>query len=199
MPFEKRSFDLVMTCLFLIILSPILLLLTILIMVIQGPPILFHQLRAGYKGRLFYLYKFRTMTNERSSDGSLLPDSQRVTQLGRILRSSSLDELPELINVLRGEMSLVGPRPLLAKYLHVYSPEQMRRHNMLPGVTGWAQINGRNVISWEERFKLDLWYVDNWSFWLDIRIILVTIWKSIKQEDIDPPDKVTMEEFTGDN
>jgi len=139
------------------------------------------------------------MTNERSSDGSLLPDSQRVTQLGRILRSSSLDELPELINVLRGEMSLVGPRPLLAKYLHVYSPEQMRRHNMLPGVTGWAQINGRNVISWEERFKLDLWYVDNWSFWLDIRIILVTIWKSIKQEDIDPPDKVTMEEFTGDN
>ncbi len=124
---------------------------------------------------------------------------ERMTKLGRFLRSTSLDELPELVNVFRGEMSLVGPRPLLMKYLPLYSPEQKRRHDMLPGIAGWAQINGRNTISWEEKFKLDIWYVDNWSFWLDIRILLLTFWKSIKQEGINQPGQATMEEFTGHN
>jgi sugar transferase EpsL len=162
-----------------------------------GMPILFHQKRPGYKGRPFYIYKFRTMTDASDSAGNLLPDSQRLTRLGRFLRILSLDELPELFNILRGEMSLVGPRPLLMEYLERYSPEQMRRHDAYPGLTGWAQVNGRNAITWQDKFALDVWYVDHWSFWLDIKIILLTIWKVIKREGISQPGQATTEYFMG--
>ena len=199
MPLVKRIFDILASGLGLVIISPLLLILSLLVWAFHGSPVLFRQQRPGYKGRPFVMFKFRTMTNQTFADGKPLPDSERMTKLGRFLRSSSLDELPELINVFRGEMSLVGPRPLLMKYLPLYSPEQKRRHDVLPGIAGWAQINGRNSISWEEKFKLDIWYVDNWSFWLDIRILLQTFWKSIKQEGINQPGQATMEEFTGHN
>ena len=199
MPVAKRIFDILASGLGLVIISPLLLILSLLVWAFHGSPVLFRQQRPGYKGRPFVMLKFRTMTNKTFDDGKPLPDSERMTKLGRFLRSSSLDELPELINVFRGEMSLVGPRPLLMKYLPLYSPEQKRRHDVLPGIAGWAQINGRNSISWEEKFKLDIWYVDNWSFWLDIRILFLTIWKSIKQEGINQPGQATMEEFTGHN
>lgn len=143
------------------------------------------------------MFKFRTMTNHRDSNDKLLPDSERLTGLGRFLRTTSLDELPELFNVLRGDMSLVGPRPLLTQYLERYTPEQMRRHEVKPGITGWAQVNGRNTITWEEKFKLDVWYVDHQSFRLDIKIILMTIWKILKHEGINQPGQATMEEFKG--
>jgi lipopolysaccharide/colanic/teichoic acid biosynthesis glycosyltransferase len=198
-PVAKRIFDILASGLGLVIISPLLLILSLLVWAFHGSPVLFRQQRPGYKGRPFVMFKFRTMTNQTFADGKPLPDSERMTKLGRFLRSSSLDELPELINVFRGEMSLVGPRPLLMKYLPLYSPEQKRRHDVLPGIAGWAQINGRNSISWEEKFKLDIWYVDNWSFWLDIRILLQTFWKSIKQEGINQPGQATMEEFTGHN
>ena len=199
MTVAKRIFDILASGLGLVIISPLLLILSLLVWAFHGSPVLFRQQRPGYKGRPFVMFKFRTMTNQTFPDGKPLPDSERMTKLGRFLRSSSLDELPELINVFRGEMSLVGPRPLLMKYLPLYSPEQKRRHDVLPGIAGWAQINGRNSISWEEKFKLDIWYVDNWSFWLDIRILLQTFWKSIKQEGINQPGQATMEEFTGHN
>ena len=199
MPLIKRIFDLVASGLGMVVISPLLLILALFELIFHGTPILFRQQRPGYKGRPFYIYKFRTMSNAKAPDGTLLPDSQRLTRLGRFLRSTSLDELPELINILRGEMSLVGPRPLLMKYLPLYSTDQMRRHDLPPGMAGWAQINGRNTISWEEKFKLDLWYIDHWSFWLDIRILLLTFWKSIKQEGINQPGQATMEEFTGNN
>ncbi|MDW8226777.1 MAG: sugar transferase [Anaerolineales bacterium] len=163
----------------------------------HGSPVIFRQQRAGYKGRPFWIYKFRTMTDRTGPDGHLLPDEERLTPLGRFLRSTSLDELPELINVLRGEMSLVGPRPLFVKYLERYSPEQMRRHDVVPGITGWAQVNGRNAISWPEKFALDLWYVDHWSFWLDLKILWMTFWKTLKREGISQPGHATMEEFMG--
>jgi lipopolysaccharide/colanic/teichoic acid biosynthesis glycosyltransferase len=137
------------------------------------------------------------MTNRTGPDGNLLPDAERLTRLGRFLRSTSLDELPEFFNVLRGEMSLVGPRPLFVKYLPLYSPEQMRRHNVTPGITGWAQVNGRNALTWDEKFALDLWYVDHWSFWLDIKILFLTLWKALKREGISQPGHATMEEFKG--
>jgi lipopolysaccharide/colanic/teichoic acid biosynthesis glycosyltransferase len=196
-PAGKRLFDLAASGLGLLVLSPLLLLLAILVRLKHGAPVLFRQHRPGYKGIPFVVYKFRTMSDARGADGALLPDAGRLTPLGRFLRSTSLDELPELANVLRGEMSLVGPRPLLMQYLERYSPEQMRRHEALPGITGWAQVNGRNALTWEEKFRLDVWYVDHWSFWLDIRILLLTLWKMITREGISQPGHATAEEFMG--
>lgn len=193
----KRIFDLLATSLGLIVISPIIFLIAILVRVFLGTPILFRQQRPGFKGRPFYIYKFRTMTDARGPDGNLLPDSARLTRFGRFLRSLSLDELPELFNILRGEMSLVGPRPLLMEYLPLYSPEQMRRHDAHPGLTGWAQINGRNAIDWPTRFALDVWYVDHWSFWLDIKILFLSLWKVIRREGVSQPGQATTEYFTG--
>ncbi len=158
---------------------------------------MFRQQRPGLHGRPFLLLKFRTMTDARDASGTLLPDAARLTAFGRFLRAASLDELPELLNVLKGDMSLVGPRPLLMQYLGRYTPEQARRHEVRPGITGWAQVNGRNAISWEEKFRLDVWYVDHQSLWLDIRIIAMTIGKILKREGISHPGQATMEEFTG--
>lgn len=177
--------------------SPCLVLLPVLIRIKLGAPVLFWQCRPGLHGSPFRMVKFRTMTDERGPDGELLPDGERLTPFGRVLRSSSLDELPELWNVLKGEMSLVGPRPLLMEYLPLYSPEQSRRHDVRPGITGWAQINGRNAISWDERFRLDLWYVDHWSLALDVRILLMTVGKVLKRSDVSHGGHVTMPEFMG--
>lgn len=196
-PISKRILDLLLTIPGILILSPLLLFITILVRVNFGSPIIFCQKRPGYKGKPFWVYKFRTMTNAHDPHDNLLPDSQRITRLGQVLRSSSLDELPELFNVLRGEMSLVGPRPLLMQYLERYSPEQARRHEVLPGMTGWAQINGRNALTWEEKFNLDVWYVDHWSFWLDIKIMLLTVVKVLRREGINQPGQATAEEFRG--
>jgi sugar transferase EpsL len=198
-PTIKRVFDLASSLFGLILLSPILLILAILVWLKIGHPIFYRQQRPGYKGKPFFIYKFRSMTGARDSDGDLLPDSERLTRLGRFLRSSSLDELPEIINILRGEMSWVGPRPLLMQYLERYTPEQMRRHDVLPGVTGWAQVNGRNVLSWQEKFRLDVWYVDHWNFWLDIRILLMSVGKVIRREGISQEGHATAEEFMGDD
>lgn len=193
----KRSFDLVLTAASLPILVPIILLLMVLVRAKLGTPVFFTQARPGLHGKSFTLYKFRTMTDNRDENGTLLPDAVRLKSFGRFLRAASLDELPELINVLKGDMSLVGPRPLLMQYLDRYTPEQARRHEVRPGITGWAQVNGRNAITWEEKFKLDVWYVDNWSMWLDIKIIAMTIWKILKREGISHPGQATMEEFKG--
>ena len=179
------------------VLVSVLLILAVLVRLRHGAPILFRQTRPGYQGRLFTIYKFRSMRELQDAQGNALPDELRVTRLGQIMRSTSLDELPELINILKGEMSLVGPRPLLVEYLPRYSPEQARRHEVLPGMTGWAQINGRNVISWEEKFKLDVWYVDNWSLWLDIKIILTTLWKALIREGISQEGHISSEVFMG--
>jgi len=162
-----------------------------------GKGIFFCQERPGLRGKPFKIYKFRTMTNSRDTQGRLLPDEKRLTPFGQFLRSASLDELPELFNVLKGEMSMVGPRPLLMQYLGRYTPEQKRRHEVKPGITGWAQINGRNAITWEEKFKLDVWYVDHQSLWLDLKIIALTILKVLKREGIRHPGQATMEEFMG--
>ncbi len=197
MPWSKRAFDFFFVVVLFILLSPILLALAFLVLIFHGWPILFRQQRPGYKGRPFFLYKFRTMTNRRSLDGSLLPDAERLTSLGRFLRSLSLDELPEFFNILRGDMSFVGPRPLLMEYLPRYSAEQMRRHDVYPGLTGWAQVNGRNALTWPEKFKLDVWYVDHWSFWLDIKIIFMTLWKVITREGISQEGQATVEYFKG--
>jgi lipopolysaccharide/colanic/teichoic acid biosynthesis glycosyltransferase len=198
MPWNKRAFDVVAASLAVLILSPVLLVLAALELVLVGSPILFRQQRPGYGGRPFYIIKFRTMTESREAGGAPLADSVRLTPLGRLMRSLSLDELPELLNIVRGEMSFVGPRPLLMQYLPLYTPEQMRRHEAYPGLTGWAQINGRNALDWPARFKLDVWYVDHWSFWLDLRILAITLWKVIKREGINQPGEATMEYFTGD-
>lgn len=198
-PAIKRAFDLASSFFSLILLSPILLILGILVCLKIGHPILYRQQRPGYGGKPFFIYKFRSMTDARDSNGDLLPDSERLTRLGRFLRSSSLDELPEIINILRGEMSWVGPRPLLMQYLKRYTPEQMRRHDVLPGVTGWAQVNGRNVLSWREKFRLDVWYVDHWNFWLDIRILLMSVGKVLRREGISQEGHATAEEFMGDD
>ena len=197
-PLSKRIFDLVLTIPGLILISPILFFVAILVRIVHGKPIFFTQVRPGFRGELFTVYKFRTMTDQRDENGELLPDEQRLTSLGRFLRTISLDELPELFNVLRGEMSLVGPRPLLIQYLDRYSPEQARRHDVLPGITGWAQVNGRNALTWGDKFRLDVWYVDNWSLWLDIKILALTLWKVIKREGISQPGHATAEEFMGD-
>jgi len=196
-PPGKRLFDLLLTLPGLVVISPILLVIAILVWLFHGWPVVFSQRRPGFMGRPFTLYKFRSMTGARDAQGRLLPDAQRLTRLGRFLRASSLDELPELLNVLRGEMSLVGPRPLLMQYLDRYTPEQARRHHVLPGITGWAQINGRNAISWEDKFALDVWYVDHWSLWLDIKILFLTFWKTIRREGISQPGHATAEEFMG--
>ena len=199
LPVSKRIFDFILTSLGLILLSPFTLLTALSVRIFLGSPIFFRQQRPGYKGRPFFIYKFRTMTTASDSAGNLLPDAQRLTRLGRFLRALSLDELPELFNILRGEMSLVGPRPLLMEYLERYSPEQMRRHDAYPGLTGWAQINGRNAITWQDKFALDVWYVDHWSFWLDIKIIWLTLWKVIKREGISQPGQATTEYFMGNS
>jgi len=196
-PRSKRLFDLFFASLALLLLSPLLLVVALLVWAVHGRPILFRQARGGYRGSTFSVYKFRTMTDARDAQGDLLPDEQRLTRLGRFLRAASLDELPELINVIKGEMSLVGPRPLFARYLTRYSPEQARRHEALPGLTGWAQINGRNDLTWEEKFRLDVWYVDHWSFGLDLKIIFLTLWKVIRREGINQPGFATAEEFMG--
>lgn len=198
MPLSKRFFDLVFSALALVVLSPVLLITAILVRLFLGAPVLFKQKRPGYKGRPFLIYKFRTMREGAAADGSPLPDAERLTRFGRMLRSLSLDELPELFNILRGDMSFVGPRPLLMEYLPLYSPEQARRHDMAPGLTGWAQVNGRNALDWTARFKLDVWYVDNWSFWLDIKIILTTAWKAVAREGINQEGQATVEYFKGE-
>lgn len=198
MPISKRIFDLIFAALALILLSPIILIMALLVRLFIGTPILFKQKRPGCQGRPFFIYKFRTMTNRRARDGSLLPDAQRLTPFGRFLRSLSLDELPELFNILRGDMSLVGPRPLLMEYLPLYSAEQARRHEAIPGLTGWAQVNGRNAADWPTRFALDVWYVDHWSFWLDIKIIFMTLWKVIRREGVNQPGQATVEYFKGE-
>jgi sugar transferase EpsL len=197
MPPSKRIFDLVIASLGLVILSPLFLILSFLIRVLLGRPVIFRQERPGYHDRPFQLYKFRTMTEARNAHGSLLPDRERLTPLGRFLRATSLDELPELLNILHGDMSFVGPRPLLMEYLPLYSDEQRRRHAVHPGLTGWAQVNGRNALDWPSRFSLDVWYVDHWSFWLDIKILLLTIWKVLTRESISQPGHATTEYFTG--
>ena len=193
-PVSKRIFDLVAALLGLILLSPFILLTALSVRIFLGTPILFRQQRPGYKGQPFFIYKFRTMTDASDLAGNPLPDSERLTRLGRFLRALSLDELPELVNILRGEMSVVGPRPLLMEYLERYSPEQMRRHDAYPGLTGWAQVNGRNAITWEDKFSLDVWYVDHWSLRLDVKILLITLWKVLTREGISQPGQATAEE-----
>lgn len=195
----KRLLDIIVSLSALILLSPLLILIALLVFFKLGSPILFKQTRPGFKKVPFMMYKFRTMTQAQSKDGTLLSDAERLTQFGQFLRSSSLDELPELINVLKGEMSLVGPRPLLMDYLPLYTPEQTRRHNVRPGITGWAQINGRNAITWKERFSLDTWYVDHYSFWLDICILFSTIFRVVKREGISQDGEATMSRFTGES
>jgi lipopolysaccharide/colanic/teichoic acid biosynthesis glycosyltransferase len=196
-PFTKRVFDLFTTVLILLILSPVLAVLALLVRLLIGSPVLFRQTRPGYQGQPFTLYKYRTMTEARDSQGELLPDEKRLTALGHFLRTSSLDELPEIFNILRGEMSLVGPRPLLMQYLDRYTPAQARRHEALPGLTGWAQIHGRNILSWEEKFRLDVWYVDNWSFRLDLKILAITLGKVVKREGISQEGHISAEVFMG--
>jgi len=196
-PFAKRLFDLVVSSLALIVLSPFIALTAVVVRIGLGSPVLFTQVRPGYRGKLFTIYKFRTMKDLRDAQGHLLPDAERLTRLGRFLRASSLDEWPELINILRGDMSMVGPRPLLVAYLDRYTPEQARRHDVLPGITGWAQVNGRNALTWEEKFALDVWYVDHWSLGLDLRILLMTVGKVLKRESVNAPGQATMSEFMG--
>jgi len=191
----KRFFDLVLTVPALIVLSPVMAVFALIVRVNLGSSIIYRQIRPGIHGIIFPIYKFRTMTDDLDDQGNLLPDEQRLTRLGKFLRKTSLDELPELFNVLRGDMCLVGPRPLLIEYLDRYTPEQARRHEVKPGITGWAQVNGRNAITWEEKFKYDVWYVDNWSLWLDIKIIFMTMINVIKGEGVNQPGQATMEEF----
>lgn len=191
----KRVIDLVGSAIALLVTAPAMLATAIAIRLTMGKPVLYKQQRPGYEGQIFTLYKFRTMTKEHDTQGNLLPDAERLTRLGRFLRSCSIDELPELLNVVKGDMSIVGPRPLLAEYLPRYSPEQMRRHEVLPGLTGWAQVNGRNALSWEDKFKLDVWYVDNCSLWLDIKIVFMTLYRVIKREGIAHDGQATMEKF----
>jgi lipopolysaccharide/colanic/teichoic acid biosynthesis glycosyltransferase len=193
----KRLFDLVASAIGLLILAVPLAVLAWQVRRKLGSPVLFTQVRPGLHGKPFRMVKFRTMTDERGPDGALLPDAQRLTPFGRFLRASSLDELPELWNVLKGEMSLVGPRPLRTEYLPLYTPEQARRHEVLPGITGWAQVNGRNAISWEDKFALDVWYVDNLSLWLDIRILWITVKKVLVRDGISAQGEATMYRFMG--
>ncbi len=193
----KRLMDVVLTLVAMIVLSPVILALAILVRRKLGSPVLFRQVRPGLHGRPFEMIKFRTMTDARDARGQLLSDSERLTPFGSWLRKTSLDELPELWNVLKGDMSLVGPRPLLMQYLELYTPEQARRHEVRPGVTGWAQINGRNAISWDEKFKLDVWYVDNRSLLLDLKILVATVRKVLGSSGINAPGEATMPVFEG--
>ena len=193
----KRLFDLTLTIPTIIILLPEYAIIAILVRMNLGAPILFCQERPGLHGKLFRMFKLRTMKIAYDKNNNLLPDADRLTAFGRFLRSTSLDELPELFNVLKGELSLVGPRPLLVQYLERYTPEQMRRHEIMPGITGWAQVNGRNAITWEEKFALDVWYVEHLSLWLDLKIMWLTTWKILKREGISQPGEATMKEFFG--
>ncbi|OAN90184.1 sugar transferase [Marinobacter sp. EhC06] len=193
----KRLFDIFFSSLCLVLLSPIIAIVAFRIRKKLGSPVLFRQSRPGLSGKPFSMVKFRTMKDAVDERGNLLPDSERMTSFGQFLRSTSLDELPELWNVLKGDMSLVGPRPLLMEYVSLYSEEQFRRHEVRPGVTGWAQVNGRNAISWEDKFKLDIWYVDNRSFWLDIKILFLTVKKVLVRDGISGEGEVTMSKFTG--
>ena len=193
----RRFFDLSVALLALLLLALPLLLLALLVRTKLGSPVFFRQTRPGLHGKPFEMVKFRTMTDARDAQGELLPDSERLPPFGRFLRASSLDELPELWNVLKGEMSLVGPRPLLMEYLPLYTPQQYRRHEVRPGVTGWAQVNGRNAISWEEKFALDVWYVENQSFWLDVKILFLTVKKVLEKDGISASGEATMTKFTG--
>lgn len=193
----KRIFDVLAALGGLLLLAPVLLIVTLLIRVNLGSPVLFRQTRPGLHGKSFEMIKFRSMRDAYDADGNPLPDSERMTPFGNFLRSTSLDELPELWNVLKGDMSVVGPRPLLMEYLPLYSPEQYRRHEVRPGVTGWAQVNGRNALSWEEKFKLDVWYVDNRSFWFDFKILLLTVKKVLVRDGISAEGEATMERFRG--
>jgi sugar transferase EpsL len=195
--YAKRALDLAVSVSILILFAPALVLIGLVVRHKLGAPVLFRQWRTGWRGQPFMIYKFRTMTDARDSQGNLLPDADRLTSFGQFLRSTSMDELPELINVLKGDMSLVGPRPLVAQYLGRYSPEQMRRHDVKPGITGWTQVNGRNELGWEQRFALDVWYVNHQSLWLDLRIIVLTIWKILVREGINQPGQATAEEFKG--
>ena len=193
----KRAFDIVFSACWLIGFAPLLLVVVILVRLKLGSPVLFVQERPGYLGRPFRMVKFRTMTDERGPDGELLPDSVRLTSFGKLLRSTTLDEFPEMWNVLIGEMSVIGPRPLLMRYLSRYSPFQARRMEVKPGVTGWAQVNGRNSLSWEEKFALDVWYVDHRTFWLDMKIVVMTFFKVFARTGIKSGEGKTMEEFRG--
>ncbi|MDC9498769.1 MULTISPECIES: sugar transferase [unclassified Pseudoalteromonas] len=195
----KRFFDFIVALSVLFILLPVIIVVFVLVRLKLGAPILFTQTRPGLHGKVFKMMKFRTMLDGKDKQGNLLPDNERMTKFGAFLRSTSLDELPGLFNVLKGDMSLVGPRPLLVQYLPLYSSEQARRHNVRPGITGWAQINGRNAISWEQKFKLDVWYVDNQSFLLDIKILLLTVKKVFVREGISADGHVTIEPFKGSN
>ena len=193
----KRCLDIAVSFILLVFLCPFLITIALMILLTIGPPILFRQMRPGLSGDPFVLFKFRTMTGRLDGNGRLLPDNKRLTSFGKLLRKTSLDELPELFNVIKGDMSLVGPRPLLMQYLERYAPEQMRRHDVQPGITGWAQINGRNSLSWEDKFILDVWYVDHYSLMVDLRILGKTVWKVISGEGISQPGQATMEEFLG--
>jgi len=193
----KRIFDIVASLIGLLILSPVLFLLAILVIIIHCSPIIFKQTRPGKNGKPFTFYKFRTMTNEKDEEGKLLPDKDRLTKFGNFLRKTSLDELPSLFNVIKGDMSLVGPRPLLMQYLSLYNDFQKRRHEVKPGITGWAQVNGRNALSWPKKFELDVWYVDNQSFWLDLKILFLTVYKVFKREGISAEGEATMTAFRG--
>lgn len=193
----KRTLDILLVLLSSVVTVPLLVITALLVRAKLGSPILFRQQRPGLHGRPFMLVKFRTMTDARNAEGNLLPDADRLTTFGRMLRSTSLDELPELWNILRGDMSFVGPRPLLMRYLDRYTPEQARRHEVRPGITGWAQVNGRNTVAWKDRFALDVWYVDHLSFWLDVRIVFMTIGAIFKREGISQEGHATMQEFMG--
>ena len=193
----KSIFDKTLALFLIILFSPIYIVVSLLIFFKMGSPILFRQKRPGYKEKIFGIYKFRTMTNEKDEFGNLLPDDKRLVGIGKFIRSTSLDELPQLFNVLKGEMSFVGPRPLLVEYLPLYNQKQKKRHDVKPGITGWAQVNGRNAISWEQKFDYDVWYVDNQSFLLDIKILWLTFLKVVKRSDISSSTSSTMEKFTG--
>jgi len=193
----KRIFDFIVSLIAIIILFIPIVFTTIIIKAQMGSPVIFTQKRPGLKGKPFYIYKFRTMTNETDEKGELLANEDRITKSGQFIRKLSLDELPQLFNVLKGDISLVGPRPLLMEYLPLYNHEQARRHDVRPGITGWAQVNGRNAISWEERFELDVWYVDNQSFFLDIKILVLTVLKVFKSEGVNPEDKAFIDKFKG--
>lgn len=195
--YGKRFLDLALTVPVLVLSAPLLMLVALCVRIKLGTPILFRQQRPGHHGHLFTLIKLRTMTEACDAQGRPLPDAERLTAFGRFLRSTSLDELPELLNVLRGEMSLVGPRPLLADYLKLYTPEQKRRHDVKPGITGWAQINGRNALTWEQKFALDVWYTEHLSLWLDIKILALTVWRVVTRHGIQAPGHATAQAFQG--
>ena len=193
----KRIFDLLLASCALLLISPVLLCAMLAVQLTMGAPVFFRQQRPGLNGKLFQMVKLRTMLNTLDENGEPLPDEKRLTRLGKLLRATSLDEFPEFWNVLKGEMSLVGPRPLLMEYLPLYNERQRRRHEVKPGVTGWAQVNGRNAISWDEKFELDVWYVENRSLWLDVKILFLTVWKVFRRDGISSDEHVTMDKFSG--